>query len=189
MAKSKHQNSDFSIVGRLLGFVYKDGDKIKYLKISLRDQEYWVKPSKNLRDGLDRQFNPGCWLQLSGEQQISRKTGILKLKADVVELAGSTKISSIEPLANEKKPPQSKSKTAKILICQKSSCRKRGGNAICQLLEQELSERNLTSQVQVKLTGCLKKCKKGPNLVIFPDKTHYTQVSPKQIPALLNRHF
>ena len=189
MGKSKHQGSDFNIVGRLIGFVYRNGDKIKYLKISLRDQEYWVKPSKDIRHGLDSQFNPGCWLQLSGEQQISRKTGILKLKADTVELAASTKVSSIEPLGNEKKGAKSKSKTAKILICQKSSCRKRGGNAVCQILKQELSERNLASQVQVKLTGCLKKCKKGPNLVILPDKTHYTQVSPKQISALLNQHF
>ena len=189
MARSKHQVSDFSIVGQLLSFVYKDGYKIKYLKIAFRGQEYWVKPSKDIRAGLDHQFSPGCWLQLSGEQQISRKTGVLKLKADTVELAASTKISSIEPLVNDKKSAKPKSKAAKILICQKSSCRKRGGNAVCQVLEQELSDRNLASQVQVKLTGCLKKCKKGPNLVIFPDKTHYTQVSPKQIPALLNQHF
>ena len=106
MAKSKQQVSAFSIVGRLLGFVYKDGYKVKYLKISLRDQEYWVKPSKDIRDGLDDQFHPGCWLQLSGEQQISRKTGVLKLKADTVELASSPKISSIEPLVNDKKSCQ-----------------------------------------------------------------------------------
>ncbi|MBD2483743.1 (2Fe-2S) ferredoxin domain-containing protein [Planktothrix sp. FACHB-1365] len=80
-------------------------------------------------------------------------------------------------------------KPAKILICQKSDCRKRGGDAICTLLQQELAQRGLEDQVTIQKTGCLKKCKAGPNLVMLPDKTRYSKVEPEKIPALIEQHF
>lgn len=80
-------------------------------------------------------------------------------------------------------------KPAKILICQKSDCRKRGGDAICTLLQQELAQRGLEDQVIIQKTGCLKKCKAGPNLVMLPDKTRYSKVEPEKIPALIEQHF
>jgi len=43
--------------------------------------------------------------------------------------------------------------------------------------------------VNIKLTGCLKQCKKGPNLVVMPDKKHYNQVAPQDVPSLIERHF
>ncbi|MBE9142063.1 (2Fe-2S) ferredoxin domain-containing protein [Planktothrix mougeotii LEGE 06226] len=80
-------------------------------------------------------------------------------------------------------------KPAKILICQKSDCRKRGGDEICTLLQQELAQRGLEDQVIIQKTGCLKKCKAGPNLVMLPDKTRYSKVEPEEIPALIEQHF
>lgn len=80
-------------------------------------------------------------------------------------------------------------KPAKILICQKSDCRKRGGDEICSILQQELAQRGLEDQVTIQKTGCLKKCKAGPNLVMLPDKTRYSKVEPQKIPALIDQHF
>jgi len=34
----------------------------------------------------------------------------------------------------------------------------------------------------------MKRCKAGPNLVM-PDKTRYTKISPKAVPALIDQHF
>jgi (2Fe-2S) ferredoxin len=78
--------------------------------------------------------------------------------------------------------------TAKILICQKSDCRKRGGDTVCKVLQQELAQRGLEEQVTIEKTGCLKKCKSGPNLVILPDKTRYSKVEPEAIPVLIEQH-
>ncbi|MCV3212277.1 (2Fe-2S) ferredoxin domain-containing protein [Plectonema radiosum NIES-515] len=81
-----------------------------------------------------------------------------------------------------------KSGKATILVCQKSDCMKRGGTGVCRALESALSDRSLSNEVTIKGTGCMKNCKAGPNLVM-PDKTRYSRIQEKQVPALLDKHF
>lgn len=184
--------ADFSIVGQLLGFVIKDGYKIKYLRLIFEEREYWIKVSKELRNTLDPEIVPGCWLEISGTQK-RKKTGIVKLYAESITLAqqqqkSEQQKSEIEaialPEAKAKKTPK-----ASVLVCQKSTCRKRGGDEVCRALEAELRDRGLGDRVKIKGTGCLKQCKKGPNVVILPDKAKYTHVKYGQIPALIEKHF
>ncbi len=75
-----------------------------------------------------------------------------------------------------------------ILVCQKSDCCKRGGNALVRTLRSELAERGLTEQVKICGTGCMKRCKAGPNLVM-PDKTRYTRIQASEVSNLLDQHF
>lgn len=82
--------------------------------------------------------------------------------------------------------PQAK---AKILVCQKSDCQKRGGRAICQALETALSDRGLEDHVTIQGTGCLKQCKAGPNIILMPDKTRYSRIEPAKIPGIIEKHF
>jgi NADH:ubiquinone oxidoreductase subunit E len=81
-----------------------------------------------------------------------------------------------------------KAATAKILVCEKSSCWKRGGKQLCEAIAQTLKEKGLEDAVEIKRTGCLKQCKEGPNLVILPDKAKYSQVRPYQVASLLEKH-
>jgi len=189
MSFSKELISDFKVVGQLLGFVIKEGDKIKYLRVTVNNQEYWIKPAKEIRYNLNPHITPGCWIQISGTRKFDLKKGKLKLKADVVELANipqfSQNIVNDPPLQTAK---LNNSKKPCILVCQKSTCWQRGGREICQKLEQNLSELGLKEKVQIKTTGCLKQCKKGPNVIMMPDKTHYSYVQPQQIPKLLEKH-
>ena len=37
----------FQVVGQFLGFVLKDGYKVKYLRISVDKREYWFKPENH----------------------------------------------------------------------------------------------------------------------------------------------
>ena len=76
-----------------------------------------------------------------------------------------------------------------ILVCQKSSCRKRGAENLCQAIKEGLQASSLFGEVEVQRSGCLKRCKKGPNLMIMPGGVHYDRVTPKQLPTLLQRHF
>jgi (2Fe-2S) ferredoxin len=78
---------------------------------------------------------------------------------------------------------------AKILVCQKSDCQKRGGAAVCKALENALNSRGLEGQVTVQGTGCLKQCKAGPNIVVMPDKTRYSRIKTAEIPAIIDKHF
>ncbi|NES81549.1 MAG: (2Fe-2S) ferredoxin domain-containing protein [Moorea sp. SIO2B7] len=185
MGKLAAQISEFHIIGQLLGFVIKDGYKIKYLRITISEREYWIKPSKEIRSSLDPAIVPGCWVEVSGTRKLCMKTGKLKLKADSVGLAAITQDSQPQVFAPK---PEKIKKKASILVCQKSSCRKRGGTAVCQMLEESLRDRGLREKVKIKTTGCLKQCKKGPNLVMMPDKARYSNVRPQQIPALIDKH-
>ncbi|AFY77709.1 NADH:ubiquinone oxidoreductase 24 kD subunit [Pleurocapsa sp. PCC 7327] len=177
--------SDFSLVGQLLGFIIKDSYKIKYLRIAFADREYRVKPAKEIREQILETIVPGSWVEVRGMKKQSRKTGKVKLKANSVKPVKSNNTTSI-PVSVSESPPLSK---ASILVCQKSSCWKRGGRAICQVLEESLRDRGLADKVQIKLTGCLKQCKQGPNLVMMPGKARYCQVRPERIPELLQEHF
>lgn len=182
MSKIKSPTAEFSLAGQLLDFVIKDGYKVKYLKLKVSEREYWIKLPKELRHQLDPQIKPGCHLKISGMQERCLKTGKLKLKAETVDLAASAS-AGIPQLTVE--PPHPK---ARILVCQKSSCRKRGGDVLCQAIAANLQERGLKGQVQIKKTGCLKKCKQGPNLIVMPDKAKYSHVNFQQVPALLEKH-
>lgn len=185
-------SSKFNLRGQLLEFIIKDNYKIKYLRID-SDKEYWIKPSKEIRHQLTQKITPGCWVEVSGETKLSIKTGKLKLKADSVRLVANIDSNTEEKffpnLENNltNRQPAKKPQSC-ILLCQKSDCWKRGGKAVCQILEENLRERGLEDQVQIKRTGCLKQCKQGPNLVIMPDKKRYSNLKPQQIPTLIEKH-
>jgi (2Fe-2S) ferredoxin len=96
--------------------------------------------------------------------------------------------SSIAQVAQ--KPQQEKSgKPNCILVCGKSNCERRGTGAVITSLEEVVKNQGLETQVKIKATGCLKKCKEGVVLVFMPDKVTYTQVQPKQVSSLVTKHF
>ncbi|MUL35323.1 (2Fe-2S) ferredoxin domain-containing protein [Gloeocapsopsis dulcis] len=183
MGKIKSKKvSDFTLEGRFLNFILEDGYKPKYLRIASAEGEYWIKPCKELRQqGI--QLTPGDWVQVLGERKLDLKTGKLKLKAAQVT---RTIPHAPENAASPKVVPSKKK--ANILVCQKSSCMKRGGTAVCQALQATLSDRGLENEVAIKGTGCLKQCKAGPNIVM-PDKTRYSRIQAAEIPEVIDKHF
>ena len=69
---------------------------------------------------------------------------------------------------------------AKVLFCKKSTCWKKGGKAACKALKAELKEQGLDEVVEIKTTGCLKRCGKAPNIIVMPDKAAYHKIKQKQ---------
>ena len=177
--------SEFSFEGRFLDFVIKDGYKLKGLLLATADGECYVKLAKHLRFAFDLRLPKGTWLQVGGTKKYNAKKEEVKLKAERV-VAVSSSMQATLPSPIKEKPKKGKKQT--ILMCQKSDCMKRGGKTLCQILESELSDRGLQNQVNIKGTGCMKKCKAGPNLVM-PDKTRYTKVKPSQVAILVDKHF
>ncbi|ELR98262.1 (2Fe-2S) ferredoxin domain-containing protein [Gloeocapsa sp. PCC 73106] len=175
--KTRLNTDTFTLTGELKGFIYKDGYKLKYLRLAVANTEYWIKPRKEQRQELERAYKQGDLLKITGEKTICYKTGKLKLKADVIE-------SNCVPSPNCQKPSPSSS----ILICQKSSCWRQGGADVYAQLTEQLAQRGLSEQVKIKTTGCLKKCKKGPNLVFLPDRAYYSHVNSQQVEELLTQH-
>lgn len=212
MCKSDKQVSEFTLEGEILEFLVKDG-KIKYLKIAAPSEgEFLVKLSKKLRKSIPPVML-GSLVRVAGEKKLKLETGTVKWKAySLLPLAGNSSVaeagdSASAPLRERDSEavrtdfgtevkavvPEVKAKScpnkAKILVCQKSDCQKRGAGGICEALLAILSDRNLEDLVSVQKTGCLKKCKAGPNIVMMPDKTRYSRIDPEEIPELIEKHF
>ncbi len=175
--------SNFSLEGHFVGFVGDFEEHPKRIKVSTTEGDRYIKLSKQLRSELRGVLQAGDWVQVSGELKRKSKTGEVKLKAYQLKLMVPAKR---EPVVQ---PPAASRTKACVMVCQKSSCQKRGAGEVCQAVTQSLRDRGLEDQVALKGTGCMKECKKGPCVVFMPDKSRYTGVSPNEIPTLIEKHF
>ncbi|WP_036485794.1 ferredoxin [Myxosarcina sp. GI1] len=192
MGKTKYRVSEFNLIGELQKTSKKKG-KIKYLKLVSDRGEYWIKVSKTIRKNLDKNISKGCRLKVLGQQKQNFKTGKIKLKANSIDLVACNlkpanvkvkeKKVSLAPIFDRQKKVK-----AKVLICQKNNCWKRGGKIIHDKLTEMFRKSGLENEIEIKKTGCLKKCKQAPNIVMMPDKSRYSKVNPKQVPALVEKH-
>ncbi|MGE5657015.1 MAG: (2Fe-2S) ferredoxin domain-containing protein [Actinomycetota bacterium] len=186
MYKSHKQVSEFNLEGKILDLLVEDGKKLKYLRLATAlNREYLIKLSKELRTSLNHPLIPGDWVQVAGIKKLDKETGKIKLKAYSIVPITSDRSQPLTPQEQSTCP----NTQAKILVCQKSDCQKRGGVAVCQALEAALSDRGLKDRVAIQGTGCLKQCKAGPNIVLMPDKTRYSRIAPAEIPRLIEKHF
>ncbi|MEO8892019.1 MAG: (2Fe-2S) ferredoxin domain-containing protein [Coleofasciculaceae cyanobacterium] len=176
--------STFNLEGRFIGFVGELETKPKRLRLATAEGERYIKLEKELRSSLYEALTPGDWLQISGEQKYKYKTGELKLKAEQVTLKAAN------PQEKVFQPAVAAPKTkACVMVCQKSSCCKRGASQVLGALTESIRTRGLEDQVAIKGTGCMKQCKSGPCVVFMPDKSRYTKVAPKAVLELVDKHF
>jgi len=183
MGKLKHRKAaKLNLEGRLLSFVT-EGHFPKGLWLATSEGECYVKLAKKLRSPLSQVLVLGDWVQIAGKQKLNSKTGKLKLKALIVKPA-SPKYSQSFP-CSKVEPAETK---ARVMVCQRGPCVKRGAQSVCQALETALSDRGLEGQVSLKKTGCMNRCKAGPNVIFMPNKTRYTCVCPEEVPALVEKH-
>ena len=199
---SSTDKKSFCLIGQLEGYEVGESGKVRYLRLETSEGLQQIKLAKagrlsRLQDALKALATQNVWLEVSGQQKVESDGTLKSLKAESLKVldylperipetvheapAGEDSASGQAIL------PQNKKASAKILICQKSSCRKRGSAAVQRGIEQELDDRQLADQVAVKATGCLKHCSKGPNVVI--NKKSYRDVSVKDLPKLLDQHF
>jgi (2Fe-2S) ferredoxin len=185
--KKEAKVSELRLEGHFLGFVGKEQDKPKRLELKTPMGEYCIKISKNLRSSLLELLQPGDWIEIAGEHKYYYKTGEVKLKADWVQLKAR-----VESDRKERVLPSSvtaPNNPGSVMLCQKSSCRKRGATFLGEALKESLCDRGLADLVKIKDTGCMKQCEQGPCLVFLPDKARYTKVKSKDVSMLVEKHF
>jgi len=85
--------------------------------------------------------------------------------------------------------PGADPQTHRILICTGTGCLSSGAAKLIPLLEAELAQAGLGSEVKVRSTGCHGFCEQGPTLIIEPEGTFYAQVKPEDVPEIVARHF
>lgn len=201
--------SEFDLEGEFLGFVGNHPKKFKYLEFSLAkcnqvtalsSGNLKIKLPKELRKVLGLSLALGDHIRVTGFSQLHTGNGKIKLNAYNVNPLQVCPIHQSSQRNNKLDTPAKShrdcSKTAKILICQGSGCRKRGAKQLLSKIEKSLCDgkaskqvvRELRHQVKIQSTGCLKKCSKAPNCIVQLGKKKYSQVKPNDIPSLLEDH-
>ncbi|AFZ17189.1 (2Fe-2S) ferredoxin domain-containing protein [Allocoleopsis franciscana] len=172
--------SEFRIEGQFLGFASDEFGKLKYLRVAIETGEFHIKVPKESRAFFMRILRPSDQILVIGTKKLDKHTGQFKLKAEQVNkltLDSQEMIPQQQVLHTRPK--------AKILMCQKSGCIKRGGKRLCQELEATLCDRGLQDRVKIERTGCLKRCSQAPNLVLMPGKTRLSGMHPEAIATLI----
>lgn len=67
-------------------------------------------------------------------------------------------------------------------------CSAAGSPAVLETLHRELAAAGLSNDVQVSGCGCLGLCESGPVMIVYPDGTWYTKLTPADIPEIVLAH-
>ncbi|WP_036480088.1 (2Fe-2S) ferredoxin domain-containing protein [Myxosarcina sp. GI1] len=176
--------SEFTITGKLEDLTISNGDRVKYLQLSTEAETYSIKVAKEKKRVLSQHLKPGCWLKAIGMRKCKLEREEFEYIAYRIELLAEP---VSEQLATQTAVATAKPK-AKVLFCQNSTCWKKGGKAVCELLTSELQAKGIADRVEIKTTGCLKQCKQAPNMVIMPGGIRHSRVRPTQVPTFIE-HF
>jgi (2Fe-2S) ferredoxin/SAM-dependent methyltransferase len=68
-------------------------------------------------------------------------------------------------------------------------CHANGSQAVIDALRREVAARGLFDTVAVTTTGSMGLCENGPNLVVYPEGTFYSHVTPADVPEIVTEHF
>jgi len=125
MGKKYFTLSELSLEGQFLGFVGAEPKKYKYLQLAVPDGTMEIKLPKELRRSVSLLLVPGEEIRVFARSQLDSHTGEIQIKAYQVTPIGTCPIQNL-PLTPK----------AKIMVCQKSGCLKRGGKGLLSELEK-----------------------------------------------------
>jgi NADH-quinone oxidoreductase subunit F len=74
-----------------------------------------------------------------------------------------------------------------ITLCSGSACHASGSREVASRLEEEIKKQGLSSDVDVRKTGCHGFCERGPIIVIRPDEICYFQIKPEDVPEIVSQ--
>ena len=64
-------------------------------------------------------------------------------------------------------------------------CEARGSAELHAALKEQVKALGLSAKIRVSRSGCLNRCAKGPNLMVFPDNVWHAGVTPEDLPEIL----
>ncbi len=75
-----------------------------------------------------------------------------------------------------------------MMVCAGTGCVSNRSLSVRDALEKEIHQRGLAGEIQVVTTGCNGFCGAGPIAVVQPDGIFYQQLTPQDIPYLVEEH-
>ncbi len=78
-------------------------------------------------------------------------------------------------------------KSLAIAVCVSTGCQALGVQKVLKAFDEELKKQGLDGKVEIKETGCLGFCEKGPRIVIYPEEVYYFQVQASDVPEIVSK--
>ena len=75
-----------------------------------------------------------------------------------------------------------------VLICGGTGCTSSGSNGIQEAFHTNIAAFGLEEEVQVVQTGCFGLCALGPVVIVYPDGTFYSRVTPEDVKEIVSEH-
>lgn len=75
-----------------------------------------------------------------------------------------------------------------VLLCGGTGCLSSHSEQLKARLDEKLNEYGMADQVQTIMTGCFGLCAEGPIVVVYPEGTMYSKVTPKDIEEIAEKH-
>jgi NADH:ubiquinone oxidoreductase subunit F (NADH-binding)/(2Fe-2S) ferredoxin/Pyruvate/2-oxoacid:ferredoxin oxidoreductase delta subunit len=98
-------------------------------------------------------------------------------------LKSSSDLEKLRKAILEKK----ESKRITISACVSTGCQALGAKKVLEAFKVELKKQGLEGKVDIKETGCLGFCEKGPRIVIYPQEIYYFLVDAKDVPEIVSK--
>ena len=75
-----------------------------------------------------------------------------------------------------------------VLICGGTGCTSSGSVAVRERLAEELKAKGLDNEIKIVQTGCFGLCALGPVMIVYPEGTFYSRVTPEDVPEIVEEH-
>lgn len=77
---------------------------------------------------------------------------------------------------------------SQVLICGGTGCTSSGSKLVREAFEKEIKEKGLSDEIKIVQTGCFGLCALGPVVIVYPDGTFYSRITPENVPEIVEEH-
>ena len=77
---------------------------------------------------------------------------------------------------------------AHVLICGGTGCTSSGSKTLQDAFNSSLEKFGLTEEIKMVQTGCFGLCALGPIVIVYPDGTFYSRVTPEDVDTIVEEH-
>ena len=77
---------------------------------------------------------------------------------------------------------------AHVLICGGTGCTSSGSHDIQKAFAENIESCGLADEVKLVQTGCFGLCALGPVVIVYPDGTFYSRVTPEDVKEIVEEH-
>lgn len=75
-----------------------------------------------------------------------------------------------------------------VLVCGGTGCTSSNSELIIEKLNEEIKAKGLDKEVNVVRTGCFGLCALGPIMIVYPEGSFYSMVTPEDVPEIVEEH-